>query len=477
MIKEKTNIDSKILFALGTIAYAVMTLMAIVLYKERIAFLDGSYILFSILSEGDLAVQVYRFGSAVTQAVPLLASKMDFSLEAVMKLYSASFPLYFYLMFLACLLLLKKKKHAILLLLFNVGMITHTFYWVIPEFQQGLSLLVLYFALLEKSMDQGWLKNIGFQILNLFLISTLVFFHPLMVFPFGFFVAYYYFFLYPTRKDLLFSSLAFLFFFFIKAFLFNTTYERNSVSGLKHLLLLFPDYFTTETNINFLTYLFKDYYLLLLALIAISVHFVRNDKKLQLAFTLVSFFAYLALINTTFPFGPSQFYIESLYLPLSLIVFFPLLFDVFKNQKGKVLLIGLSLVVGIRLIHIYNTSEIYTDRVEYISGLINKTENLPNKKLLLSPEQLDKEKMLLTWGFSYESWLISTIENGATRSFFSKELGAEQEEIDYSYVLGINKAFATAWGSYPYEKLPEQYFIFKDTSYYVELKEEIDIEQ
>jgi hypothetical protein len=56
----------KHLLILGTITYAIMTIMAVILFEERIAFLDGAFILFSILSEGELAIQVYRFGAAVT---------------------------------------------------------------------------------------------------------------------------------------------------------------------------------------------------------------------------------------------------------------------------------------------------------------------------------------------------------------------------------------------------------------------------
>jgi hypothetical protein len=450
------------LLLIGTMSYVTMIVMAVILFKERITLLDGSFILFKLLSEGDLAIQVYRFGSAVTQIFPLMASWMGFSLESVMKIYSACFPVYFFLLFLICLLLLKKEKYAILLLLFNVGMVTHTFYWVIPEFQQGLSLLIVYFAFLEKGIEKGWNANNWFWITNIFLLATLAFFHPLMIFPFMFFVGYLLLTSANYNKQLQISGLLFLVFFLIKTFILKTPYDSRSMGGLKNFVSLFPDYFTTPSNINFLNYLLKDYYLLIVAGILILIYHIRNKAYMQLFFIIVSFLGYLALINISYPNGAKQFYIESLYLPLSLILFFPLIYHVFKNLPVKIFLIGLCVVIFIRLFHIFNTHHIYTERVNYISQFLEETQSLEKKKLIVAADQLDQNKLLMTWGFSYECWLISTIERGVTRSVVAKENPSE-----LNWALGKNKSFITQWGLFDYKDLPERYFVFKDTANYI----------
>jgi hypothetical protein len=475
----------KQLLLIGTMSYLAMIVMAVILFKERITLLDGSFILFKLLSEGDLAIQVYRFGSAATQIFPLMASWMDFPLVSVMKIYSACFPIYFFVLFLICLLFLKKEKYAILLLLFNVGMVTHTFYWVIPEFQQGLSLLIVYFAFLEMGNEKGWNTKVLFWISNIFLLATLAFFHPLMIFPFMFFTGYLLLtsglhfmgisirFNIPKletqsnspanhNNQFLISGLLFLFFFLIKTFLLKTPYDSHSMGGLKNFISLFPNYFTIPSNINFLNYLLKDYYLLILAGIIILTYCIKNKSYAQLIFIFGSFLGYLALINVSYPNGPEQFYIESLYLPLSLMVFFPLVDYVFRTLPKKILLMGLCAVIFIRLFHIFNTHHLYTDRVSYISQFLEETKNHENKKLIVAADQLDENKLLMTWGFSYECWLISTIETGETRSVVAKENPSE-----LNWALGKNKSFITKWGLFDYKDLPEQYFVFRDTSNYI----------
>lgn len=458
----------KPLFLIGTLAYSIMAVMAYLLFKERIAFLDASFILFSILSEDGLAVQVYRFGSAITQAVPLLASRMDFSLEAVMKMYSVCFPVYFYLLFLTCLFVLKKEKYAILLLLFNIGMVTHTFYWVIPEFQQGLALFVVYFAFLEKSGEESWIRKHWFWLINIALLATLAFFHPLMICPFAFFIAYFFFFSNNNKTGLLSSALIFLGCFLLKALVFKTSYDSGAMGGLKNFTRLFPDYLSIPANINFLGYLIKDYYLLILGIIAISVHFVRNKQLKRLGLTLLAFFGYLFLINVSYPDGPHQFYIESLYLPLSLILFLPLVFAVFEKIDKRILYIGLFLTVCIRTTHIYQVHDFYTERLEYITNFLNATEKNDHKKLMLSKEQVNLDKVLLSWAFSYECWLLSTLDTGNTRSIVTRD---KPEKLKWA--LKKNKAFIASWGIYKYETLPERYFIFRDTSKYILLPKEL----
>jgi hypothetical protein len=462
-----------------------MTIMAVILFEERIAFLDGAFILFSILSEGELAIQVYRFGAAVTQAVPLLASWMDFSLESIMKIYSACFPIYFYSLFLICLLGLKKEWYAILLLLFNVGIVTHTFYWVIPEFQQGLSLMVVYFAFLEKAMEQKWFSNskIWTHSINTGLICTLAFFHPLMIFPFAFFIGYFFLFSKNSPKNfhwltiknlfkpispivqqwqLSLSGSLFLFFFLLKSLVFNNAYDNMSIGGLRNFKTLFPDYFTIQSNLNFLSYLVVDYYLLIVALIAIGVYAVTKKKFIWLSFILIPFLGYLFLINISYPKGPHQFYIESLYLPLSLILFLPVIYTLSQKLNSKTVLLALSIIVSIRMVHIYQTHSLYSERVAYVRDFLDKTKNLPNKKLILRPEQVNDTKLFLDWGLAYEAWLLSTIDKGISRSAV-----VEYEAGSHQSLLKENKVFAATWGIYPYENLSNRYFMFKDSSYYV----------
>jgi hypothetical protein len=81
---------------------------------------------------------------------------------------------------------------------------------------------------------------------------------------------------------------------------------------------------------------------------------------------------------------------------------------------------------------------------------------------MLTPEQINEDKLLLHWGFAYECWLLSTIDEGSSRSLVVKK-----KPNKFLRLLKEDSAFAPTWGVYPYENLPKRYFMFKDSSYYV----------
>lgn len=71
----------------------------------------------------------------------------------------------------------------------------------------------------------------------------------------------------------------------------------------------------------------------------------------------------------------------------------------------------------------------------------------------------------MTWGSSYEFWLLSTLETGESRSII-----IEEREGEYDWMLPEKKTFFTKWGGYPYEQFNKKYFKFEDESIYVKYR-------
>ena len=87
---------AKKVLIIGSVTYIILGVLALLFYKERMAFLDASFILFYILKDGEFAIQANRFGAILTQAFPLYSSKLGFSLSTIMKVYSLGFIAYFF---------------------------------------------------------------------------------------------------------------------------------------------------------------------------------------------------------------------------------------------------------------------------------------------------------------------------------------------------------------------------------------------
>lgn len=62
---------------------------------ERILFSDASYILFRVINLDRLQIQEHRYGSFITQGVPLLAARLHLPLKFIVVLYSLSFNLFY----------------------------------------------------------------------------------------------------------------------------------------------------------------------------------------------------------------------------------------------------------------------------------------------------------------------------------------------------------------------------------------------
>jgi len=64
---------------LANIAFAAMGalfVLAILFYKERVLFADAAFIAFHIINDKKLAIQENRYGSFITQVVPLFGQKL-----------------------------------------------------------------------------------------------------------------------------------------------------------------------------------------------------------------------------------------------------------------------------------------------------------------------------------------------------------------------------------------------------------------
>ena len=133
---------------LGHCTFAVLTLMAFVFFKERTLILDAALQSFIILRDNDFAIQVNRFGAAMTQIFPLIASRLGGSLQTILTAYSLGFVVVHWGMFWLCDRILKQKEMAFGIVLFNVFMVNSTFYWAQNEVIQAISLGFVFWSLL-----------------------------------------------------------------------------------------------------------------------------------------------------------------------------------------------------------------------------------------------------------------------------------------------------------------------------------------
>ncbi|MFL5730167.1 MAG: hypothetical protein ACJ75J_11835 [Cytophagaceae bacterium] len=455
----------KKIFLIGGLCYLSLGILAAIFYKERTIMFDMSLHTFYILKTSDFAIQCQRFGAAVTQVFPLLASKMNLPLPQVLLLYSLAFVIWHFIVFMLCLFFCNSRPMAIVTTLFSVLITAKTFYWIQSELIQAICFLIFFFAYLLKKRE---LKNFSIPeiILTIGLLIIAIYFHPLIPMLFLFLALYFW-----LRKDhlisdqLLLSSVLLLgLILLVKNTAFKTPdYDALQYNLLDNFIKLFPDYFTIDVSRNFIEYCLSDYYFLPILLLVNSLVYFRQKKYLLLLFQVCSFLGMLFLVNITHYLWHPQFYMESLYLPLALAVIVPFVFDVLPLIQNKNITYGIIiLILAIRIPHIALTHKLFTERIHWYRNLLSKVNDLPQKKLILPTLVEPLDTMLMNWGSSYELLILSSLENPDSAKCIIIEDNPERLRPE----LYRNKALFTPWEFTEFNYLPHHYFHPTDTSCY-----------
>lgn len=462
---ETTLFDKKI-FWLGIFTYLSLAVLSVIFYKERTIFIDVAFRFFSILHEGNYAIQAYRFGSYFTQSFIHISALLELPLKWIMINYSLGFIIYKALAFFICLKWLKNTPLAIVLLLTDVLMVSETFYWIQSELIEGLTFGIFYFAVLQHVASKK--IHILRLLLLLGMLITAVFFHPIMIIVIIFITLFLLLDVASTsvyKKYLLGGLPVAAIIFFVKKIYFTTDYDDNASARINNIVDFFPNYLSIPANGEFLRLVMTDFYFLPFFLLGVLGYYIWQKSWLKFGFIFFSFLGYLFLVNVSFPHATFLFHMESFYMPLGLILVLPFAIDIFPKFKKQQALIFLFTIITIRLIHIGFQHQKFTACLDWKRALLKETEHLENKKLFIHSQHIPMEKIMLTWGSPCEFWMLSTVEFDETRSILiydnKGDLGGEDRKNRQKTVL-------LRWGHADYQDLPKTYFNFQDTSKYVE---------
>ena len=451
---------SKKIFWLGIFSYTILALLAIVFYKERTVFCDVAFRFYAMIEADDYAIQANRFGSYFTQSFLYLSQSIGLPLKYVMLNYSVGFIVYKALAFFICLSGLKKPKFALTILFVDVLMVSETFYWIQSELVESLSFLILYFAFLEYSAERK--VHILRLLLLLGMLVTAVFFHPLSFINLTFFSIFLFLSTKNTslKKHLFVGFRALVGLLILKTLYFKTAYDTAASNGLNNFIKFFPDYVSIPSNEYFAYHLLTDYYFLPLLWLAVLAYYAKQRYTIKFALLFCFVLGYILLINVSRPKGHMIFHMESFYMPLSLFISLAFIHDVLPLLAKKQAIVLLFCIVSCRLLHIGFQHEKFSAPIEWKEALIKETAHLENKKLAIYYKDAP-ENLMLTWGSSYEFWMLSTLETGVTRSIIiytnPKTMTAGR--------MGGKNVFLFEWGGCFQSDLPKTYFNFQDSTH------------
>lgn len=404
-------------------ALAVLLLGAIVYYKERVLFLDASYISFTVITDGALALQENRIGAFITQMVPLIGSKIHLPIKAILLLYSASFNIFY--LSVAAILVYRYRQYtlAILMGLYYVLFVSDTFFWSNNEVHQGIAwmFLALGVVMREKKMN-SILLFVLFTVFSALAISS----HMLVMMPFVFLWCY----IMCSKSLRPFAVQQAVLYSVVLLALVATKYYMSvhqSYDGTKlaitHKFELQDLYWRAKDKfgVHFIISCFTKYWVVPIVFVLGMYALVKEKKWLHILMTLGGCGAYymlmcLTFVNAGYEFQP--FHIESEWMALGILAAAPFVFHFLPRIKANHAIMLLCFVFAVRIAYIINAAPFFVHRADFIAQVVDKMKAKGINKLVLQPDSELEKALLFDWATPHESILQSAINGDKPQCTF-----------------------------------------------------------
>lgn len=439
---------------------AGLIILAAVFYRERAAYLDLGYHVVTYLLTHDFFVQNQRFGSALTQAVPLLAIRLGAPLWTVLVAYSVTFPLLAVGVFCLAAYGLRTERAALAVPLLATLLVSHLFFWAQSELQQALLWLVGWWALLSTTARVG--VN-GRSAVLAALVPVLVYFHPLLLIPL-LFVWGYDWLLRPHRRrqwlNYLVPAGAVLLHRHRTHTLDATSYDAQRME-LGALIERLPHLWSLPSFRHLGHLLYTELWPLLGVLGVLTVFYLRQPLRsgawLRLGWVLGFVAGFAALVIVAYPNWGEETYLSNLLQPLALFVVVPLTAEVLPaaGLRARRAALGLGIFFVGRLLTIWFAREPFVAYRLWLEHLIAYTRQLPERKIVLHQANVDPwHRRAPSWASSYESLLLSAL-SGPTAA---QEVMVTDRPNEYAWGFAQDSLMLLCWNAVPLRELPAPYF-------------------
>lgn len=400
---------------MGYLFWMVLLVFSILYYEERAIFIDCAFQLFEVLNYGNFQIYAARFTSVLTQAFPLLFSKLGLPLQWSLLSYSIGFIVLYGTIYHLIVRYLRNDLLGWAMIFFFSLLVFEGFYYPVAELKLGIAFVLLFYAVLLKH-PRPTLSILLF----LCLLTIPVCFTHRLVFAFYLFLAIFFLLSNEELRNKYFSGL----FVFalgvvtIQSKYFTNWYDRGKqVEFWNNYEKYYPNFHQIPSHQTFFEECLHHYYFFPILLIFASLGYLFNIFKkhkkiafpfLKLGLILGFSISYIIVIHLSAPTTFHRFYHETNYLPLSLVVTIPFLFDfipAYGERKSLFFIFGIILLI--RLNTIYFNHKVYSKRLAWMEEKMEAGHQLGHHKIIIPAEEAPFKKHTMDWAVSYESMLLS----------------------------------------------------------------------
>lgn len=454
----------------GLVFFGFLVVLSLVFYKERMLAFDSANYCLEIEQWEHFCLPHGRWSSVFTQFFPLLAVRSGASLKTFLLIYSASFPLLGYLLFLVCTLLFRNNRAGLFMMLAMSLGFRWMYYYAISELLTGMAFAVLLYAVLASlKPDDHLRRKTGLSLLALFLVYTISYFHQLALFSALFVLLFELVAEKRWRDKWLWSIfLVTVIWSYVRIRFFSVQdYTEGKILPAQTYFGQLPHVFELDSWKYFKLYLLVYAKWMLYAGILANVLLLLRRHWLTLLLFNGFSAAYVLLVVLTYYKGESGLMIETYLPPLGLYTALVLLWLLYREGRNKtaLLLTGWLLFVSCRSILL--SSEIQLRRTGYFARLAEYGRKLPNKKYLLDERNVPVEILRVPWALPFETVLYSSIVSpDSTVTFAYAAPVSRYDSLLSRKDLFIGAGWDIDWAFHNDErlKLPREVYLKVNTS-------------
>jgi hypothetical protein len=465
--------DSTNLKMPSKIALWLLTLLclgAVYYYQERMLFSDASWVIYNIINQKQLFIQEHRYGSFITQLFPLVGVELQLPLKTILILYSLSFNLF---PLVVGLILYRQKQYewVILLALYLCICVSESYYWTNNEVHQGIVWLCAAMGLMTRQIKLHS-HSVGNYILFGLVAFLAIFAHPILII-----ISIYTFVMiaFSFRKQVRLSFLtpyAILLAVLILGKYYLSQhgwYDQTKLESI-HNISSFQSIIQTlhsATAQNFFQNCLSRYIQFTVLFLSGLFIMLAQKRYLQLLWTILFMAAYFLCISIVYPTCDNFFYIESEWMPISVMGVWALSFWGLTQLNSRIASLLLVVVFGIQIIHINNNAAKFTKRITCLKSIINQPKIQQAQKILIGPLSENdslRKTLLMDWGLPIETLIYSSIE---TPQHMVSVRIVDSNELKQLTTPLLPKMFINPFYTEKYNKHNAQYFKLDSNTQYV----------
>lgn len=409
----------KVLLWLGHFTFLVLGLFSWFFYKERMLHFDSANYAYHLIYFQHFYTGHGRLISILPQLLPLFAAKAGMSLEMILRLYSLSFILLYYLLYWVVVHGFRNLQGGLFMSLSLILTVRYKFYAPVGEVVISIAFIGLLVGLLTSDWYASLIRDgirtkfikIGLAIL---LSSLFVIIHPFAMVTFS--IVWLIWMVYSGRWKIkleYFLPFSWVLIWGAK-FLFSgggTSYESGRLDRLNEaqlVLLHLKDYYVWD---RFIWYLNAHYTLPLVMFVATLVYLFYQKKWWTGLIAILSWCFLAAVVITLHSYlnGPIYVMLDGYMAHLGVVMALVFVLPFGKSRNIWIVLLFILLVI-FSLDRIRGVHEYYSGR-EYLLLNIIKGNSTPDEpKLLAHMDAFDYDRLWLPWAVGIETHLMTSLE-------------------------------------------------------------------